>query len=464
MLFGSEALRKRRAQKVLQAAQSLRREGNLLQALDAYEEASRLGAPAADALLQLAVLNAQLGRSRRALEVLVELLARDPGHADALHMLAVVKYDLGRYAESAAHCDHTLAKRPDLVPAHYTRGLARLGQGDVRGAAASFARCLELCRGQPWQHDAARRLLLDNVPPYEPREMAVSSIKLAHDLEQLEYLLDSGLLPEEFRQVSNQYQVLLGSLPVSEGELVQEFDTDAYPLVARTYKRPVHLSEEAAPRGPVLNPGADWETAQRTYLGSTPSVAVLDGLLTDEALRGLRRYCLESTLWNDIKPGYLGTYLDEGFASEILLRISTELRERLPLVIRDHPLQSLWAYKYDSSLPGVGIGVHADAAAVNVNFWITEDEANLDPEHGGLLVYARKAPKDWTFSKFNTDWESIIDFLEADGQAPLRIPYRANRAVIFDSDLFHVTDAPRFRTGYVNRRINVTLLYGQRVA
>jgi hypothetical protein len=42
------------------------------------------------------------------------------------------------------------------------------------------------------------------------------------------------------------------------------------------------------------------------------------------------------------------------------------------------------------------------------------------------------------------------------------MPYRANRAVIFDSDLFHQTDAIRFKPGYTDRRINVTLLYGDR--
>jgi hypothetical protein len=35
--------------------------------------------------------------------------------------------------------------------------------------------------------------------------------------------------------------------------------------------------------------------------------------------------------------------------------------------------------------------------------------------------------------------------------------------VIFDSNLFHESDAVRFRPGYENHRINVTMLFGQRV-
>ena len=39
-----------------------------------------------------------------------------------------------------------------------------------------------------------------------------------------------------------------------------------------------------------------------------------------------------------------------------------------------------------------GIGVHADNAAVNLNFWVTPDDANLDPSSGGLVVYPKAPP------------------------------------------------------------------------
>jgi hypothetical protein len=43
-----------------------------------------------------------------------------------------------------------------------------------------------------------------------------------------------------------------------------------------------------------------------------------------------------------------------------------------------------------------------------------------------------------------------------------RIPYRSNRAVVFSSDYFHETDRTHFKEGYINRRINLTMLYGRR--
>ena len=54
-----------------------------------------------------------------------------------------------------------------------------------------------------------------------------------------------------------------------------------------------------------------------------------------------------------------------------------------------------------------------------------------------------------------------LDQLERDsGIKPLRVPYKRNRAVIFDSSLLHETDRFRFKRGYRHRRINLTLLFG----
>jgi hypothetical protein len=57
----------------------------------------------------------------------------------------------------------------------------------------------------------------------------------------------------------------------------------------------------------------------------------------------------------------------------------------------------------------------------------------------------------------------VVDgFLARSGAQTVTVPYRANRAVIFDSNLFHKTDTIRFAPGYENRRVNITMLYGRR--
>ena len=161
-----------------------------------------------------------------------------------------------------------------------------------------------------------------------------------------------------------------------------------------------------------------------------------------------------------MKQGYLGAYLADGFGTALALQIAEELRTSLPRIFRHHRLNQLWAYKYAPRLPG--IATHADFAAVNVNFWVAPDAANRNPGSGGLIVHRAVAPSHWSFHKYNADSAAMQEFLaEADGE-PVTVPYRRNRAVIFDSDLFHRTGDLEFRPGYANRRINVTMLFGDR--
>jgi len=43
------------------------------------------------------------------------------------------------------------------------------------------------------------------------------------------------------------------------------------------------------------------------------------------------------------------------------------------------------------------------------------------------------------------------------------IPYKYNRAVLFNSAYFHETDKIDFKDGYESRRINITYLFGNRL-
>ena len=143
------------------------------------------------------------------------------------------------------------------------------------------------------------------------------------------------------------------------------------------------------------------------------------------------------------------------------------MRTALPEIFEDHPLQQMWAYKYDSNISS-GIKVHADEAAVNVNFWITPDDANVgsdeDGTGGGLRVYLKDAPNEWNFTHFNLDHVKIYEHLHSEdggSNKEVTVPYKQNRAVVFHSKLFHTTDRFKFRCcGYKDRRINITMLFG----
>ena len=90
------------------------------------------------------------------------------------------------------------------------------------------------------------------------------------------------------------------------------------------------------------------------------------------------------TIWstNRYSHGRLGSFFHDGFTSPLLLQIADDLRTALPRVIGDrHRLRQAWGFKDGCTLPGRS--THADFAAVNVNFWVTPDDANLDDISGG---------------------------------------------------------------------------------
>jgi hypothetical protein len=175
----------------------------------------------------------------------------------------------------------------------------------------------------------------------------------------------------------------------------------------------------------------------------------------------LRRFLLESTIWHDFShiDGFVASYLEDGLACPLVLQIADELRQAFPDILGPHPLTQAWAFKGLRSQSAVD--VHADDAAVSINFWVTPTEANLEPESGGLVVALTPPPADWQIREYDADQERIVTFLEKNAGNRLVVPYRQNRAVLFRSRLFHHSDCPKFASGYENHRINLTLLYGR---
>ena len=221
-----------------------------------------------------------------------------------------------------------------------------------------------------------------------------------------------------------------------------------------------HLADGERIRGPAVN-GANAARATEEWHSRRPQIIVIDDLLSEDALAKLRRYCLGSTIWRQTHPeGYLTAMPEHGLACPLIAQIDEDMRAAYPGILGTHLLRYLWAFKYDSKRNGVG--THADPSLVTFNFWITPDEANLDPEHGGLTVWDVAAPADWNSQRYIGDTAGCQTYLAQMGAKSVTIPYRANRAIVFASALFHETDRMHFKDGYENRRINITMLYGRR--
>jgi hypothetical protein len=372
--------------------------------------------------------------------------------------LAMLLMTRGRAREAVPLWSALLDARPDDRGQFDHVIESCLRAGEIALAAEFAERCAALNRGSRWFPASARA----RVPaqPFPPPSLSVG--KLSHDLAQLEYLRARRLIGAEFESVIAGHARLLDALRAAGDDARMPLGEAERALVGDTYGRIVHRHQ--TPRvDRVFSPhwsGADVEAAWR----SDPlGVVVIDDFLSPEALEGVRRVCLESTVWftNRYSHGRLGAFFRDGFNAPLLVQIAEELRGALPRIIgATYPLAQLWGFKYAPVQPRTP--PHADFAAVNVNFWIAPDQANRNPESGGMVIYDVEAPPEWDFDSYNRQGRKIEDFLRDRSARARVIPYRANRAIIFSSDLFHATAPIDFDEAYENRRVNVTMLYGRR--
>ena len=436
--------------------------GNALRETGALEEAETSLRRAIECEPAHAAAHANLGNVLQDLHRLEEAeaayrqaIALDPQHVMAHANLGNALKRLGREDEAVASLDRALVLEPENATFRANLGMVHVARSDPAAALTCFGRAATLRHGPP----LAPAILKER--RVERPALPVAPFKLQHDAEQIRRLCESGRLDASFGRIAETYEQVLAALPGdAPPEAPVALDDGEWRRIAATYNRPLHVPEAPAAAGGAVNPALDAGAIEDAYRESAPNLVVVDDFLTEDALERLWRFCLDATVWYQVKRGYLGAYLVDGFATELALQVADELRARLPGIFRSHRLEQLWAYKYDSRLQG--IATHADFAAVNVNFWVTPDEANRDPASGGLVVHKAHAPSDWAFRTYNADSARMARFLKESGDEPVTVPYRRNRVVIFDSDLFHRTDDLDFRPGYENRRINVTMLFGDR--
>ena len=288
----------------------------------------------------------------------------------------------------------------------------------------------------------------------------VSKNKLKHDIEQINYLLKNKLISKKFIKVKENYIKVCSALP-KESE-----PTDIFTLSKNFTKK----------LGPTFNNLIYFQppdVIERTVINKNKKIVakssdkifkymVIDNFLNKDVLNILYKYCLSNSIWNefDYKNGYIGSFIENGFNAPLLLQISEEIRFNFPKIIKKLPLTKAWAFKCNNQMKGIKI--HADFAAINVNFWVTPDNANLNKNSGGLLVWDKEAPKKWDFEKYNNNHLEIKKFLKKKKSKMKKIKYKSNRVIIFNSNLFHASDNFNFKKNYENRRINMTFLYGNR--
>jgi Flp pilus assembly protein TadD len=425
-----------------------------------------------------AVAHHREGRLSEAEALYRSALVVSPGHAAVTHNLGVIAAAQGRHRNAIECFDGAIAADPGYVAAHYNRAVALMAIGETDDAIGSFSRA---CGLDPQHYDAHRALgflwlakgelgrALDHFArTYELRRgddrigIALKSMtttarhKLAHDAEQFRYLASRLRDGQRFDMMARNYEAVAREIP--EG-VVPLSDTQI-DILGEGYNTAIHVRGAPQLAGCAVSERPDRPTLVQAFEGRSGGAVFFDDLLTPEALAGLKRYLLESTIWHDFNHigGFVASYLEDGLACPLLLQIADDIRRTFPELLGEHPLSQAWAFK---ALEGnAAVEAHADDAAISVNFWIAPTEANLNPSRGGLVVCRVPPPAEWQMTGYDSDRDRVVTFLERNRDDCLTVPYRENRAVLFRSRLFHASDVPKFAPGYENHRINVTLLFG----
>ena len=436
-------------------------------AVASFRQALALSPGNVDILNALAGLSWSLGRQDEALDILAQILAARPGDIETLHRRGNLLRGLKRPGEALADFDAVLAQRADLAEVWTNRAatLSEMGRNDEALESLDRALALEpaMVAALSNQGFALRELgRFDEALESFDRALAIQPDYAPALANRGKVLSEMNRLEESFAAFRQAAECAFGGDRAAQTKLPHQVrhDQEQQEWLVAARVRKTRFMGGARLAGHAINPH-NRDAAAEAWKASDPRIVVIDNLLTEEALEELRRYCRGSDIWHTAYPkGYLGAFPESGFAAPLLAQVAEELSATFQEIFAAHPLRYHWAFKYDSTLDGIGI--HADEAAVNVNFWITPDAANRDTQGGGLIIWNKTAPMEWDFAKFNADESAAYDFLDQSGASQVKVPYRANRAVIFDSNLFHKTDAIDFAPGYENRRINITMLFGRR--
>lgn len=465
------------------------------EAVNGFDRVLAKAPDSVDALVNRGAALQELGRHEEALSSYQRALKINSAHGLAWQNRGILLKALNRFEEALESFDQAVALMPRHAGAWHGRGATLMNLLKFDEALESLDQALAITPGEPnilRERDAAleaKKLFAGISADANPADIwhhRAAFLQVQQRLEDSLGALDQALAiqPDHLPALIRKGQVLTELRRTEEGmmsyrrhaelaykdtetsatddpEHKQRHDQEQRAFLVSQGIHGGRFRLEEGGRVPVAVNPANAESAARQWRESSPQIAVIDNLLTPDALDGLRRFCHGSTIWRrSYKYGYLGAMPVYGFACPLLAQIADELRDVFPTVIGEHGLRLLWGFKYDSRLSG--IPMHADQAAVNVNFWIAPDSANRDAASGGLKVWPVKPPADWHFDRYNADVAGIRAYMAKTGTQPIVIPHRANRAVVFDSDLFHETDRIAFADGYLNRRINVTMLYGRR--
>jgi tetratricopeptide (TPR) repeat protein len=379
-----------------------------------------------------------------AVEILLKIVEQE-ADPQATFMLASSYLELGQYDEAFRHASAAVESEPSSAPARDLLAKVNLALGDYASALSDYDTLAALCREQR---------------PAPPELYSIPAHFALRNLEQLDHILtenrdkqsSAGALTEKFDGLRR------GLADVIDGANGEAPWVSVDGRNTRIFADPPFFKVPEEKLRSYLNADVDYQPIQRAISSGQLKAEVIDDFLNPDALEQVRKFCLESTVWrHPYRFGYVGAFPQDGFASISLFAVAEQFEAALGEAFDGYQLAQWWAFEYDARLPGTDI--HGDDADFSLNLWITPDSANLDPSTGGLVVWDKTAPSDWSFDDYNSGGDRVRQYLRDTNAVSDVIPYRANRAVLFKGHLFHQTDEFKFAPGFANRRRSLTFLF-----
>lgn len=360
------------------------------------------------------------------------------------------------YKECITLLEEVKIIEPNLLSLYYTYGNMYKKKGQLDIALKYYSKALAMHRSSEyWSREYLSKNIVKD-PSYEHTFLYASQSKIEHDIEQINYLIKN--LNINFNKEKEALINVLKKWPKNiDINKALKFDNTNYNLINKFYNKVIYLTNYKSFLGKVLN--SHNLIIQDKHTLKEPLVMVIDNFLTKESINEIFKFCVESTIWFDCKEsgGYLGAYMGEGFNHPILIQLAENLVYKFPSIFKNYKLTQMWAFKYGKY--NKGTRMHADKAKINVNFWITPDDSCKLKNLSGITIYNLKTPNDYSFFEYNQTDDLLIELIKEKKPKKIDINYKYNRCVIFDSKLIHQTQDYEFKSGYENRRINITMLF-----
>jgi tetratricopeptide (TPR) repeat protein len=447
----------------LSAARELRKFGQFKLALNLLGVALRTNPSNASLRRSIAITYNKLRDHGEALRLLRIVVTENPQDEIAWRLLGDIFREREQLEEANAAYVRSIHIRPEQPETLHNYALIKLRRGDYGVAQELLLKAFFLAYTESDHSNRAETAV------GAPKQSRATLFKIRDKKQQLDYLLANHIINQSFRDLSARLARLeleIGANPPAQA--IFDLTSEQRSSLGGYWDTVVNYPSCPRVKREAVNPRPDWKQIEATYQDS--EVVAIDRLLTDDAANYLRNFLLEATtFYNVSKAGFVGTYMDTGLCCGLMFQIVEEFRNALPNLLGNCHLSNMWAYRYDAKGVGVRPHTHVGDESVTLNLWLTPDCSNLgDGSSGGMVMYDRKHPPEWDADQYeinarkdDSDIEQRVGAYLA-GAKETVIPYRHNRGVLFESTVFHKTDPFEFRDSFVDRRLNITMIFSRR--